>query len=168
MALKDLMVWNRGHNVPSHRDFFAPVDSLRKEMDRVFEGLFSDFGDFSSSLFKMDSKPSFSPRLNMSEGDNEIEVSAELPGIEEKDIQVTLKDGVLSIKGEKKMEEKKKEQSFYRVERHYGSFHRSVRIPEGIEADQIKASFRDGVLKINLPKSEKEDKNIKRIEVKSS
>jgi HSP20 family protein len=97
-----------------------------------------------------------------------VEVRAELPGIDEKDIDVRLSDGTLTIRGEKKEEREEREEggSYYVSERRYGSFQRSFRIPEGIDHDKVDASFRKGVLTITLPKTPEAQQKAKKIEVK--
>ncbi|MBU2511025.1 Hsp20/alpha crystallin family protein [bacterium] len=168
MALKDLVLWNRKNNAIEKRDSLSPFDSFHREVNRMFDEVFGDFGSFPSTFFGKDRFSSFSPSINVSEGEKSIEVSAELPGMEEKDIEVVLKNRVLTIKGEKKSEEKKEEKEFYKVERSFGSFQRSIQIPDEIEVDKIKASFKNGVLQVTLPKSESAQKKVRRIEVKAA
>jgi HSP20 family protein len=91
-------------------------------------------------------------------------VTAEIPGIDAKDLDVTLSDGILTVKGEKKQEKEDKGENYHRVERSYGSFHRSFRIPEKVESEKVDASYKDGVLKLTLLKAETSEP--KKIEVK--
>lgn len=107
---------------------------------------------------------SFVPAFDISENDTEYSVVAELPGIDEKDLDVTLTDGILTIKGEKKQETEEKGETYHRIERRHGSFQRSFRMPEGIQGDKIDATYKDGVLKLMIPKSETGD--VKKIEIK--
>jgi len=104
------------------------------------------------------------PAFDISETEKEYVISGEIPGIEPKDLEVTLNDGVLTVKGEKKQESEEKEENYHRVERHYGSFQRSFRLPENIKRDDLDASYKDGILKLTLPKSEQSE--VKKIEVK--
>jgi HSP20 family protein len=104
------------------------------------------------------------PAFDISETEKEYVISGEIPGIEPKDLEVTLNDGILTVKGEKKQESEEKEENYHRVERHYGSFQRSFRLPENIKRDDLDASYKDGILKLTLPKSEESE--VKRIEVK--
>ena len=106
----------------------------------------------------------WSPAFDVTENENAYVVTAELPGIDVKDIEVTLTDGVLSVKGEKKQEKEEKGENHHRIERVYGTFHRSFRIPGRVENDKVDASYKDGVLTLTLPK-EGESKPTK-IEVK--
>lgn len=104
------------------------------------------------------------PSLDLSETKNDIVVKAELPGIDTKDIDISLTNDVLSIKGEKKQEKEEKEEDYHFVERSYGSFTRSIRLPRDVQSDKISASYKNGVLKITLPKSEEAKK--KEVKVK--
>jgi HSP20 family protein len=108
------------------------------------------------------------PAVDVIDKEKEVEVRAELPGIDEKDIDVRLSDGTLTIRGEKKEEREEREEggSYYVSERRYGSFQRSFRIPEGIDHDKVDASFRKGVLTITLPKTPEAQQKAKKIEVK--
>jgi HSP20 family protein len=98
------------------------------------------------------------PSLDLYEEKDDIVVKADIPGMSKEDIEVTMSGDVLSIKGEKKKEEEVKEKDYYRRERSYGSFARSVELPCEVKGDQIKASFKDGVLEIRCPKSEEAKK----------
>jgi HSP20 family protein len=96
------------------------------------------------------------------------EITAELPGLDEKNIEVKLANGVLSIKGEKWEKKEEKRKDYYRRERSFGSFERSFQVPEGIDTDKIAASFKNGILSVTLPKSAEAQKQAKRIEVKGA
>ncbi len=137
----------------------TPFDSFRREIDSVFDEFFSLKP---SSLFDSDWLPS----IDVDENEKEFTVTAELPGMEEKDINVTLENNILTIAGEKKEEKEEKDENRnrYHAERCYGSFSRSVSLPEEIKQDKIKAKFKNGVLSINIPKDESAEK--KRISVK--
>jgi HSP20 family protein len=102
----------------------------------------------------------WSPSLDVSETKESIVVRAEVPGLEAKDIDISLADDVLTIKGKREQEMEEKDENYHRVERSYGSFSRSVRLPREVRSDQIKAAYKNGVLKITLPKSQ-EAKEIK-------
>jgi HSP20 family protein len=104
------------------------------------------------------------PAFDISETENEYVISGEIPGIEPKDLDVSLNDGILTVKGEKKQESEEKEENYHRIERHYGSFQRSFRLPENINREKLDASYKDGILKLTLPKSEQSE--VKKIEVK--
>lgn len=98
----------------------------------------------------------WSPRVDVKEDEKALTVTAELPGVDQKDVSVELKDGVLSISGEKKAEKEEKNETYYRVERSYGSFCRSFYLDEKVDAEKIEAKFKDGVLTLTLPKKPEE------------
>jgi len=136
----------------------AEIDSLRREMDRLWERFFGE-------------KPiewlggEWAPPLDVSETKDKLVVKAELPGIDPKEVEVTIANGVLTIKGEKKKEEEEKGENYHIIERSYGSFTRSIRLPSDVEESKVKANYKDGVLKIVLPKSEKAKEKAVKIEV---
>jgi len=130
--------WFRSLSAQNNNDFFG---SLRKEVDRVFE----DFGRGPTFYPAM-------PRLNVSETDGAIEIEAELPGVDEKDVDVVLERDLLTIKGEKKTEREEKNKNYHVQERAYGSFARSISLPFEPDSKSVKADFAKGVLKITLPK----------------
>jgi HSP20 family protein len=168
MAFRDLIAGNRNSNGINSIVSGSLFDSLGQDFDKVFEGFFKDFMHKPGSLISRGAFGSFSPKIDVSEDEGQLSVTAELPGLDEKDIDVSLKDHVLTIKGEKKAEKEEKDKSYFRVERSFGSFQRSIRIPDDIEADKIKASFKNGLLNISIPKSEDKEKSVKKIEVKSA
>jgi HSP20 family protein len=100
------------------------------------------------------------PAFDIAETEKEYTITGEMPGIEAKDLDVTLADGTLTIKGEKKKEREEKDEHYHRIEREYGSFHRGFRLPENVKAEALKANYKDGVLKITLPKTEVKTKKI--------
>ncbi len=108
------------------------------------------------------------PAVDMTESDKAYEVTAELPGMDEKDIEVKVVDGNLMIKGEKQQEKEEKQKDYYLHERRFGSFERRFQVPEGVDADKIEASFKKGVLTVTLPKKLEAQKPAKRIEVKAA
>jgi HSP20 family protein len=149
MTVRDLIPWGRQTSsnqapVPYRESEMTPFFGLRREIDRLFD-----------DIFRM---PSFAgggtmswPSVEVSDGEREIRVSAEIPGLSEKDVEVTVHDGVLSIHGEKKSETEDKDRGY--SERWYGRFERRIALPSGVEEDKAEASFRDGVLTVTLPKS---------------
>jgi len=106
------------------------------------------------------------PAFDISETEKEYMITGEIPGINSKDLDITLLDDILTIKGEKKQENEEKEENYHRVERHYGSFQRSFRIPEKVKTDELDATYKDGILKLSLPKAEASE--VKKIEVKEN
>ena len=127
------------------RDIFR----FRDEMDRLFD----DFMDRFPARREAEEQ-TWSPDVDVQETDNEVIVEAEIPGMEQKDINVTIKDNVLTLKGEKKQEKEEKEANYHRVERTYGSFARSFTLPTMVVVDKVSAKYTNGILRITLPKSE--------------
>ena len=148
---------------------WQPFDRFRREMDRLFDDFSSGF--WRGSLFDMApsgrAEAAFRtmPAVDVAETDKAYEITAELPGLDEKNIEVKLANGVLSIKGEKREDKEEKEKDYYRRERSFGSFERSFQVPEGIDTDKIAASFKNGILSVTLPKSAEAQKQAKKIEV---
>ncbi|TCL65691.1 MULTISPECIES: Hsp20/alpha crystallin family protein [unclassified Rhizobium] len=169
MSVRDLIPWgrNNGNQAPTvlRDDDRDPFLSLHREVNRLFDDVFRGFG---SGLPAFGSASAFGagwPNVEIADTDKEIKVTAEVPGLEEKDIEVLLNDGVLTLRGEKRSENEDKDRQF--SERYYGRFER--RIPLGVEVDEDKvaASFRNGVLTVTLPKTEKAQTQVKRIAIKS-
>jgi len=124
------------------------IDAFRKDVDR----LFNDFFIYSpGSLFKNE----WEPTIDVEDGKDSIHVKAEIPGIDEKDLDVRIKNNTLILSGEKKEEKKEEKKNYVYTERKFGSFYRSIDLPEGVIADKIKATFKKGVLSIDIPKDEK-------------
>ena len=111
---------------------------------------------------------SFTPRVDISESDKEFQVTAELPGMDEKNLDISLANSVLTLKGEKKEEKEDKRKDYYRMERSYGMFSRTIPLPEGVDLEKVEASFREGVLTVTLPKMVEAQKERKRIPIKAA
>lgn len=139
---------------------FREVSKLRREMDRLWEDY---FGPGRKALRPMEME--WMPSVDVSETEDKVVVKAEVPGMEAKDIDISLSGDVLTIKGEKKAEKEESGENFHLVERSYGSFSRSLRLPVGVEADKIEASYKQGVLTVTCPK--KEEVKTKAIEIKA-
>ena len=125
--------------------------NIREEIDKVFEDFF-DWTRESKSLMQSD----WTPSVDISETDDDIIVTAEMPGMDQKDIKLMIRDNTLTIKGEKKREEEKKEKNYHRIERSYGCFERSFTLPVNVETDKITATYKNGILNITIPKTEEE------------
>jgi len=138
-----------------------PFMSLQREIDRLFDDFTRGFPTFPSL-----GTTELLPSMDVTETDKQIEITAELPGLEEKDVQVNVADNVLTIRGEKKAEKEEKDKAYRLVERSYGSFVRSLELPEGVNADAIKASIEKGVLKVTVPKPA--PAQVKKIDVKAA
>ncbi len=141
---------------------FRELDRMRKEMDRLWDSFLEEGRSRRGEL-----TGEWVPALDLSELEDRYVVKAEIPGVDPKKIDISLSDGVLTIKGEKSQEKEKKEENYHFVERSYGSFMRSVRLPAQIQGDKITASYKDGVLKIDLPKSEEAKSKEIRINVET-
>jgi HSP20 family protein len=186
------LVWNNRPPVPACREFVAkmedtmarnplspfqpgglaerglgedPFMSLHREMNRLFDDVFrgvpmagrrgSSGGEFVAA------------HMDVSETENQIRICAELPGVSQDDVEVTLDDDVLTIKGEKKLERKDEKENYHFMERSYGTFQRSLRLPFRVEPDQVQADFNNGVLTVTLPKTKAQDRS-RRIQVQAS
>lgn len=97
----------------------------------------------------------WAPSVDISETDKAYLIKAEIPGVKKEDVKVTIDDGMITIQGERKMEKEEKDKKFHRIERSYGSFVRSFRLPDGVDESKAKAEFKDGMINVTLPKSEK-------------
>ncbi|HYA90528.1 MAG TPA: Hsp20/alpha crystallin family protein [Thermodesulfobacteriota bacterium] len=136
---------------------------------RQFERMTRDFDQLWDSFFGGGSKGraegEWLPSLDLAETDNELVVKAELPGMDSKDIDISLSDGMLTIKGEKKQEKEEKKSDYHFIERSYGAFTRSIRLPKQVQREKISASYKNGLLRITLPKSEEAKKKEVKIKV---
>lgn len=122
------------------------LSSFRKEMDRLFDRFWDDDGGDLPMLRE------WVPSVDFSENDDAYTARFEIPGLEPKDVQVTLQNNVLTVKGEKKEEMKEKDERFYRMERNYGAFSRSIRLPAPVDGTKVNALFKNGVLTVTVPK----------------
>lgn len=168
MAIRDLVPWRAEREVPVRRAEEA-LPAFHRAFDDFFDQFFRGF-DLTPFQAFGDGWATAAPALDMEETDKEYKVSAELPGWDEKDIDVTLSGDTLTIKGEKKeeSEEGKEGSEGYRYQSRYGSFHRSVRLPAEVDRDKVEAACERGVLTVTLPKTEEAQKQTRKIEVKSA
>jgi HSP20 family protein len=130
---------------------------LHREIDRLFN-------DFAQGMVPTDAAKSILPNIEISETDNAIEVTAEMPGLERKDVDISIEDDTLTIRGEKKVEENQKDKNVQHSERTYGVFMRVLQMPPGIDPSSVQATMANGVLKLTIPKPAKPEP--KKIEVK--
>ena len=130
-----------------------PFGTLRSEMDRLFDSFMGGLPTF-PSMFGSGGTRGFAltPNMDVKETDKEIVVETELPGLDEKDISVTVENGILTIQGEKKLDYDEENENYHVMERRYGSFQRSLRLPDTVDDTKINAHFDNGVLKVTLPK----------------
>lgn len=153
---------------------WRPFEGLRREVDRLFEDfqLGSWRLPFGRGLF--DVQPLWrgeigkAPAVDIVDTDKSYEITAELPGMDESNIDVKFSDGTLTIKGEKQDDKEEKKKGYYLSERRYGAFQRSFGVPDGVDADKIEANFKNGVLTVTLPKTPQAQKSEKKIAIKSA
>jgi HSP20 family protein len=129
-------------------DPFRDVVTLRERMNRMFEDVFS--GRAEEGRDKTTS--TWAPSVDIFETEKELVLTAEIPGIDEKDIEIKIEDNTLSLKGERTFEKETKEENYHRIERSYGSFYRAFTLPNSIDPERIQATHENGVLKITMPK----------------
>ncbi len=149
-----------------------PFGSLHREMDELFNSLRSNFwqggrGSELASTWPSVGGEVMAPAVDIAEANGQYEVTAELPGMDPEQVEVKLADGRLTIKGEKKEEKEEEKEGYYLSERRFGSFQRSFAVPEGIDPEKISAEFKNGVLKISIPKTPEAQQKEKRIEIQS-
>ncbi len=171
MNMRDLIPWGRNQQTPSRardmderylsREVGEPFLALHREMNRLFDDVFRSFDPM-----PLDSsgRRGAWPHLEVVETDKEVRVCAELPGLSEKDVEILLDDGLLTIKGEKRVEQEDEGRRF--SERFYGQFMRQLPVGE-VEEDQVQASFKDGVLTVTMPKTARSQEKARRIAINS-
>ncbi len=173
MTLREIVPWRWGGLRPCERDagpfggFRRQMQSLHREMDRIFEDMSSEPAG-RSLLPQAWGRDVVMPDIDEIEDDKAFHVSIELPGMDEKDIDITLSGRLLTIRGEKKEDEKEEGKDYYRRERSYGAFRRTLELPGEVDESKIEASFRKGILRIELPKTEEAQEKIKHIVVKAA
>jgi len=155
---------------------WRPFEALHREIDRLFDDFGGGFwrSPFRRSVF--DLEPFWrrelswetAPAMDIAETEKAYEITAELPGMSESDVEVVASNGGLTIKGEKREEKEEKKKDYYLSERRYGSFERRMQIPEGVDVDKIEASFKNGVLTVTLPKTAQAQEPEKKISVKAA
>lgn len=162
-------------SAPATAGGWAPFDTLRREIDTLFDSFRlgapwrTTRSPFESALsLSREDGWLLSPAVDAAEKEASYEITAELPGLDEKDIEVKLSNGMLTIRGEKREQKEEKQKDYLVSERRYGSFTRSFQVPDGVDADRIAAHFSKGVLTVSLPKSAEARKNEKKIEVKAA
>ncbi len=175
MPIKDLIPWKaRRTSVPSPYREPPSLFTLHREMNRVFDDLFQMMDRFFSDR-ELPSpfvgrggflrEETFVPRVNVSETEEEFRVSAELPGLTEKDVRVELEDNVLTIQGERKEEHDEKGCNWHRVEQCYGHFYRQIPLSGQVNPDKVRAKFKNGVLTVTIPKLEPDTRNRRTVEI---
>jgi len=163
MSVRDLIPWNRGREVPVRLGQEAnPFLAFHREMNRLFDDVFRGFDATPFGFDRGFDRTIGWPNIEVNDTDKEMTVTAELPGLEEKDVELELANGVLAIKGEEKTETEDKDRLF--SERYYGRFERRIPV-EDIDEDKVNASFHNGVLTVILPKTAQAQPQVKRIAI---
>jgi HSP20 family protein len=160
----DVTSKGQGGRLPSR--YQDPFQSFRSEMDRLFDSFLGGVPSLTSLRQGFSGAQVMTPTLDVKENEKEIVVKADLPGMDEKDINLTIHNGVLSLRGEKKSEHTDERENYHVMERSYGSFQRSIRLPDTIDEDKAEARFDKGVLTITLPKRPETVSAQKKIEIK--
>ena len=142
------------------------MTTLQGEIDRLFDDFTRGWPTLARGWPTISRTSELMPSMDVIETDKEFEITAELPGLQEKDIQVNVADNVLTIKGEKKAEKEEKDKNYRMFERSYGSFYRTLDLPDGVNFDNIKATLLNGVLKVTVPKPAPAE--VKKVEVKAA
>lgn len=149
MTVRDILPWRKNEEERvERREELKNLTDFQREMNRLMESFFGD------TELDLPFRSGFAPLVDVTETETALEIKADLPGMDERDVEVTLDENQLVLKGEKREEKEDKRKGIYRIERNFGSFYRRIPIPVEIEADQVSATFERGVLKITLPKRE--------------
>jgi HSP20 family protein len=165
-AMKSLIPWSGNSHTPSLRDdVHDPFTAFRRDVERVFDDF---FGGFAGRGFgPLTGFGAITPDIDVGETDSEVVIAAEIPGLDEKDFDVTLSGDVLTIRGEKRSQREQKNGDGYYVERRFGSFSRSVRLPFVATEEKIDASYDKGILTIRVQKPKELQQSTRRIDVRS-
>lgn len=170
--MKDLIPWRRkAEGLTASRQKANTAERMERRMNDMFDDFFKGFDDMFAGrpMTMFDERwPSETPTLEVSETEDELRIKAELPGVDEKDIEVSLEGDELTIRGEKRREHEEKHRDYFVSEVGYGEFCRSIELPSGIDRDKVKALFKQGVLTLTLPRTEEAKTQRKRIEVKAA
>ena len=163
-GMRDLIPRSRGSDVaPGRHGWDHPMSRFQREIERMFDDAWRGFD--LPAFGRLERAGMVSPRVDMNETDDTIMVTAELPGLEQKDVELLWNDNVLTIKGEKKAEREEKDRGYTYSERSYGSFERRIPIDSEVVSDKLDATFKNGVLTVTLPKNPEARKHFKRIPI---
>lgn len=166
MKIKDLIPWVRKDEAgETKRTADSPIATLQTEMNQVFENFWNrfsrHFGDFDWAGAHGEA------RSDVVQTDGAVEISIELPGMDLKDIEVSVTEDLLTIRGEKRIERQEEKRGYYLSERSYGAIYRTIPLPPGVDGDKAEATFRNGVLNIRLPQTPEAQARVKHIEIRS-
>jgi HSP20 family protein len=183
MDIKKLAPWNwfkkeqEGNTLPIRRQdtqtqYADPFTQIRQEIDKVFDSAFKGLGfptiGFGRELSPMAQTDWLKPTLDIGASEKEYTISVELPGVDEKEVQLELINDTLKVKGEKKQQKEEKEKNYYRMERAYGSFQRVLSLPEDADQEKINAVYKNGIMEITIPRKAAPKTEAKQIEIKTS
>jgi HSP20 family protein len=166
MQIRKLMPWGTSCQPVLVRREAVPFRSTAESVERLFEELGRDF--LGASPWTGAPAGAFVPRIDMAQTQDLLRVEAELPGLEEKDVEISLSDDVLVLRGEKKAEQRSEKDGWQRFERSFGSFERAFELPFEVDAERASARFKSGVLVIELPKAASARERVRKIEIRSS
>ena len=165
MKIKDLVPWARKDEPARPDPETNPIAVLQREMNQLFEGFWNRFG---KSLGDLDWPWGHSEaKSDVVQTDNAVEISIELPGMRMEDVEVSVTDDLLTVKGEKRIERQEEKKGYYLSERSYGAIWRTIPLPPGTDGTKAEASFKDGVLTVRLPQTPEAQARVKPIEVKA-
>jgi HSP20 family protein len=167
MSIRELIPTKQRHRTRSGSTFGGPLESLHDQLDQVFSDIFP-MATFGSLWPERGDGLDFPVKLDVAEKDDVIEVIADLPGLDESDVDVTISDGTLRIKGERITEKEERAKDYYRQERRGGVFNRWIALPCDVDEDKIEAKFRNGTLTINMPKAPSIKEHERKIQVKAA
>lgn len=164
MTLSELIHWNRPSNIPvrQRNRFGRSLMSLQDDMDRMLQEFFGG-----TSLPAWAQEPAF-PAVDIIENEKDFKVKAELAGMQPEDVEISVTDGFLTIKGEKKEEKEEKDENYIRRETSYGSFQRTIALPETANTDKAEASFKNGILNVEVPKKAEAVQKPKKLQIKKA
>ncbi len=151
--------------VRATRDPFALLRQMTTNLERVFEEPFGAIGFPSFRFPKLTADAAWTPEIDVFEKDNQLVTKIDLPGLKKEDVKVEVTEGQLTVSGERKSEVEEKKENFYRCERNFGSFFRTVPLPDGVSVEDVKATFTDGVLEISVPLPVKPQAKVHKVEI---
>ena len=163
MELNDLVPFKNRRREAARAGALSPFERMHEEMDRIFDDFLPQIG----SGREFDRRVGLLASVDLSETDDALEVTVDLPGMEEQDIDITLRDGALAIRGERKHESEEKKKNYYRSERAYGSFTRTIPLPCEVDEDGVQAKFKKGVLTVHMPKSQEAKDHERKIAIQA-
>ena len=165
MTIRDIIPRFRKDRFTIRKRTDDNMEVFQREINRLFDDFFTDFGLAPFGERAVAEPAAFHPKVDIAETDKAVNVTAELPGMDEKDVSVELADDVLTISGERREEHEEKGRKWHRIEQSYGSFHRVIPLPSQIDTEHVKARFRKGVLTVELPKLPGEESKRKKVEI---